>query len=98
MFGSLRVTDACVSAMESATCAGLADTSSSVSRTCFPPCSGTLATCGSDGTLTFCTAEGSTRVADCSESCVVDGYTKWTGVCGTSKDGQTVDRAQCWCE
>lgn len=97
-FGALRVTEACVNALTSATCAELSSTTSAVSTTCFPACSGALATCNADNTLTFCTPEGTTRVADCSESCVLDGYAKWTGVCGISHDGQTVARAQCWCE
>ena len=97
-FGSLRVTDDCLAALEAAPCSDLSSPSSAVSRTCFPPCSGALATCNSDGTLTFCSDDGLTRVADCNESCLNDGYTRWTGVCGTTKDGQTAPRAQCWCE
>lgn len=97
-FGGLRVTDACVDEISRATCAELASTSSTVSRTCFPPCSGDLGTCNEDGSLTFCTAQGNTRVADCQASCLTDGFSGWTGVCGTSHDGQVSERAQCWCQ
>lgn len=97
-FGVLRVTRACADAIAGASCAQLVDSSSPVLSTCFPPCSGTLATCNADGTLTYCTVAGTTQTADCQAACVADGYSSWTGTCGTSHDGQVADRAQCWCE
>jgi hypothetical protein len=97
-FGSLRVTAACIDAIASASCADLAATSSPVLSTCFPPCTGTLATCNADGTLTYCTLAGTSQVADCHAACLADGYTSWSGTCGTTFEGQTSERAQCWCK
>jgi hypothetical protein len=97
-YGPLRVTAQCNATIDKATCAELLSTTSSVSTTCFPPCSGTLATCNADGTLTFCTASGTTQTADCAASCVGDGFAAWTGTCGTTFEGQVSEKAQCWCK
>ena len=96
-YGSLRVTATCAAALKTATCEALGSASSSVSSTCFPRCTGTLAACNADGTITLCTDNGSSQVADCSASCIAEGYTLWTGTCGTSFETQTSERAQCWC-
>lgn len=97
LYGSLRVTASCLSAIDTASCADLLSTTSSVSTTCFPPCTGALATCNADGTITFCTDSGSTQVADCASSCAAEGWSSWSGECGTTYQGQVVARAQCWC-
>ncbi|MBX3227851.1 MAG: hypothetical protein KIT84_22845 [Labilithrix sp.] len=94
----LRVTSACAAAIPSATCADLASTSSSISQTCFPPCSaGTAPACNGDGTITLCTASNTRQVRDCRDACTAEGFTAWTGSCGTTFDGQVAVTPQCWC-
>jgi hypothetical protein len=97
-FQALRVTPACNTALASAPCSDLTNSSSTTMASCFPPCSGTLAQCNADGTLTVCTTEGTTEVHDCQSACVAQGYTRWTGVCDTTYMGQASDRPQCWCQ
>lgn len=97
-FGILRVTPACIDGINRASCAELGAAQSTVLSTCFPPCTGTLATCNTDGTLTFCSLAGTTQVADCQASCIADGFSVWTGVCGTTYQGEVAERAQCWCK
>lgn len=96
----LRVSSACASAVATASCTDLADPSSAISQSCFPTCDATStpATCHADGTITLCTTSATTHVNDCKQSCVSDGYTSWTGSCGTTFDGQTADQSQCWCQ
>ncbi len=97
-YGSLRVTATCAAAIKTANCTDLGSTSSAVSASCFPPCTGTLATCNADGTITLCTDTGASQVADCTASCIAEGYSIWTGTCGTTYEGQTSAQAQCWCK
>lgn len=96
----LRVSSACASSVATAACTDLADPSSAISQTCFPTCDATTtpATCHADGTITICTTAATLHVNDCKQSCVSDGYTSWTGSCGTTFDGQTADTSQCWCQ
>jgi len=95
----LKVTAACNTAIGSATCADLTSTTSTVSNTCFPPCTaGTAAVCNNDGTVTLCNDTGLTHRNDCEISCQTDGYTHWTGSCGTTYAGQTAAQPQCWCQ
>lgn len=97
-FAALRVTAACLDGIAKSTCADLTSSSGTVLATCFPPCNGADATCNTDGTLTFCSAAGTTQVADCQASCVGEGFETWTGTCGTTFEGQVAERAQCWCK
>jgi hypothetical protein len=97
-FGPVRVTPACVSGIARATCVELTAASSSVLTACFPPCSGTIATCNADGTLTQCTVSGTSQVVDCNAACVAQGFATWTGTCALSFQGQVSERPQCWCK
>jgi hypothetical protein len=95
---AVLVTAACETALEAASCADLASSSSATTESCFPPCSGTLSSCNGDGTITVCTAAGTTNVLDCEESCRANGNLAFAGTCGTSYDGQVVDSPQCFCK
>lgn len=96
-FGVLRITPRCGALIDGASCADLGSTTSTVTATCFPPCSGQLARCNGDGTITLCTADGKQETVDCAASCISDGYASWTGECGTTYQGQAAAQAQCWC-
>ncbi|MBN9161784.1 MAG: hypothetical protein J0I07_12530, partial [Myxococcales bacterium] len=75
----------------------LLSSTSRVLDTCFPPCSGTLATCNGDGSLTVCTTAGTTNVLDCEQACKADRGRAYSGTCGLSYGVQVSDRPQCWC-
>jgi hypothetical protein len=97
-FFPLRVTTACKSAIPTASCADLTSTTSSLSTTCFPPCStSTAPVCNGDGTITLCNSAGSTQRKDCRDTCTAGGFTAWTGSCGKTYAGETAAQAQCWC-
>jgi hypothetical protein len=97
-YASLRVTPTCTNAIAQATCDDITNASSAVMQTCFPPCNGTLAQCNGDGTITQCSQDGETQVLDCAGYCVAQGFTKWTGTCDTTYQGQTSALPQCWCQ
>lgn len=96
-YAPVRVTEACASLVTTASCAELTSTTSSLSNTCFPRCTGTLATCNGNGTITVCQDTGTQNVLDCSAACRAN-FGEWTGICGTSYNGQVSDRPQCWCK
>jgi hypothetical protein len=96
-FGAVLVTRACAEGLAAATCRDLTTTGSPVLERCFPRCSGALAACNGDGTITTCTAGGTTNVLDCQAACEIDGSRSYSGTCGTSYQGQSSDRPQCWC-
>src|SRR6185295_921350 len=97
-FFPLRVTAACKAAIPTAACADLTSNTSSLSTLCFPKCTtGTAPVCNGDGTLTLCTSTGNTHRNDCRDSCVADGYTAWSGSCGTTYATETAAQPQCWC-
>jgi hypothetical protein len=96
----LKVTAACNTAIGAASCADLTSTTSTVSNTCFPACTAgsTPPVCNGDGTVTICNDAGLLHRNDCELSCQTDGYTHWTGSCGTAYAGQTAAQPQCWCQ
>ncbi|MBX3263815.1 MAG: hypothetical protein KF782_29345, partial [Labilithrix sp.] len=96
-FTAILVTGACADALAAASCTDLTTSSSPVLDTCFPPCSGALATCNGDGSITVCTTAGTTNVLDCEEACKADGARAYSGTCGTSDGAQISDTPQCWC-
>jgi hypothetical protein len=96
-YAPLRVSSACAAALKKGTCAELTSPSSALIRGCFPACSGTLATCNADGTITRCTDSGGSQVLDCAATCTADGFT-YTGTCGTTYKDRTAAVAQCWCQ
>lgn len=97
-FTALLVSGACADALSSASCAELTSSTSSVLETCFPRCSGTLASCNGDGSITICTSAGTTNVLDCEAACKADGNRAYSGTCGLSYGAQVSDRPQCWCK
>jgi hypothetical protein len=96
-FIAILVTGTCADALSTASCADLTSSTSQAIQTCFPPCSGTLASCNGDGSITICTTAGTTNVLDCEDACKADGRA-YSGTCGTSYGAQVSDRAQCWCQ
>lgn len=97
-FHPLLVTAGCNSGIPGASCADLLSNTSAIATLCFPKCTtGTAPVCNGNGTLTSCTSTGNTHVNSCDVSCTADGYTAWTGSCGTSYAGETAPQAQCWC-
>src|SRR5262245_1218423 len=54
-FTAILVTGACADALATGSCTDLTTSSSPILDTCFPPCSGTLASCNGDGSITICT-------------------------------------------
>lgn len=97
-YAPVRVTEACASLVTTASCAELTSTGSSLSNACFPPCTGALATCNGNGTITVCQDTGTQSVLDCSAACRAQSFSEWSGICGTSYNGQVSDRPQCWCK
>lgn len=97
-FVAVLVTGACADALATGSCADLTSPTSPILSTCFPPCDGTLATCNGDGSITICTAAGTTNVLDCEEACKADGARAYSGTCGLSFGAQVSDRPQCWCQ
>jgi hypothetical protein len=98
-YAGVRVTPTCIAQINGATCADLTAPSSNVLSLCFPSCSAAaIPTCNADGTLSVCSAVSRVRVTDCQASCVADGYSGWTGTCGTSYNGQTSEQPKCWCK
>ena len=95
---AVLVTSTCASALTSAACADLISSTSSVNTTCFPACSGALASCNGDGTITICTESGTTTILSCAEECQAEGTGTYKGTCGQTLKDQTADRPQCWCE
>lgn len=96
-FTAILVTGTCADALSSASCAELTSSTSYVQDACFPPCTGTLATCNGDGSITICTTAGTTNVLDCEDACKADGARAYSGTCGLSYGAQVSDRPQCWC-
>ncbi|MBX3213006.1 MAG: hypothetical protein KF850_13295 [Labilithrix sp.] len=96
-FTAILVTGACADVLATASCADLTTSSSPALETCFPACAGTLASCNDDGSITICTAAGTTNVLDCEEACKADGARVYTGTCGLSHGAQISDTPQCWC-
>lgn len=97
-FTAILVTGACADALARGSCDELLSSTSPLLTTCFPPCSGTLAACNEDGSITICTASGTTNVLDCEEACKADGARAYSGTCGTSHGVQVSDRPRCWCQ
>ncbi len=97
-FTAVLVSGTCADALSSASCADLTSSTSPVVDTCFPPCSGTLASCNGDGSITICTSAGTTNVLDCEEACKADGGRAYSGTCGTSYGAQVSEQPQCWCQ
>ncbi len=97
-FTAVLVTGACADALATGSCADLTSSTSPLLETCFPPCSGTLASCNGDGSITICTTAGTTNVLDCEEACKADGARAYSGTCGTSYGAQVSERPQCWCQ
>ena len=97
-FAAVRVTPDCADALETASCSDLATTTSSVDDVCFPSCSQPGSqSCNGDGTLSVCGSSSKALVYDCAATCTAVKKT-WTGVCGTSNEGQTSPKPKCWCK
>lgn len=95
----LLVTGACNTQISTASCVDLTTPGSTALNVCFPRCtSSTLSKCNGDGTLTQCTAAGTQVVADCTLSCLSDGYSSFTGTCGSTYKGEVAQQDQCWCQ
>jgi hypothetical protein len=96
-FAAVRVTPDCADALEGASCSDFSP-DSNVQTSCFPGCSTPGAdSCNDDGTLSTCGESSALVVLDCETSCSLSGK-KWTGECGTSGNGQTSNKDQCWCK
>ncbi|HVH41178.1 MAG TPA: hypothetical protein VM925_02510 [Labilithrix sp.] len=97
-FTAILVTSTCADALAAGSCSDLMSSTSPILDTCFPPCSGTLASCNGDGSITTCTTAGTTNVLDCEEACLAEGARGYSGTCGTSYGAAVSDRQQCWCK
>lgn len=100
-FGILRVSADCAAKFDSATCAEISQSGSDFDEACFPNCTapGTQ-TCNGDGTITICSDESRTLVADCAATCqkATNPPTTFSGTCGKTFGAQSADRDKCWCQ
>jgi hypothetical protein len=79
------VTNACVTAIQNATCDDITESGSRLEETCFPRChdqAPNTTVCESDeSALRICNDGGRLLVADCAKACSVEGK-KFMGGCG----------------
>jgi hypothetical protein len=101
-FGVLLVSADCANKVNTATCQEITQSGSSFDETCFPNCtSPDTQTCNGDGTITICSKDSRTLVADCAATCekAVSPPAKWTGTCGKQFGTQPPsDKDKCWCQ
>lgn len=97
-FGVLLVSADCQAKFNSATCEEINQSGSGFDETCFPDCTApSTQTCNGDGTITICSDEKRTLVADCAATCKSVSKT-YSGTCGKSFGAQTATSDKCWCQ
>jgi hypothetical protein len=99
MFGAVRVSKACETALLNASCADLSNGTGAVDE-CFPSCSSPGASsCNNDGTLSVCGQASKALVYDCATMCTQVGKTG-TGNCGQAADtqGGSSQQDRCLCK
>lgn len=104
LFELIVPSEACLAAMETASCEDHAVEPPPYEDVCLPPCDGTESPrCNGDGTLTRCSelSEGGMAMTTirCAAACEDSGLS-FTGTCGTQHEGQTSESGEdrCWCE
>ena len=98
-FGVYRVTQACITAVEAATCTDIKTTGSPLDTTCFPSCSDTNTnTCESDSkAVRECSDTSSVHIADCAKVCAAVQKT-FTGSCGGTACQNSKGQPACCCQ
>ncbi len=94
--GALLVSDSCQSGLDKATCSDL-DDNAALEETCFPKCTSPGTTHCNGSYATQCNDSGRTYNVDCAAACTASSMT-YTGTCGSSYQGLTSDKDQCWCK
>ena len=97
VYGPFVFTEACLSAVNSASCEEHLQTPAPYLDACFPPCMGIEASCLGDE-ITVC-SQGRTKVSLCVEVCKMSAK-DYTGVCADQygEEMSPTGLPMCWCE
>lgn len=93
--GTMQLSSPCLKAMNSASCADHALAEPSYWAVCWDQCSVEAQHCSGD-TMQYC--DGTWELIFRCEGVCATGDGTYSGVCGTSYNGQTSETDVCWCE